>query len=93
MYKGANTVYPILQEFIQKAYPVINRILGKMIPWAIPNIPEKTPTWAAPTHIYSKSLQEYLKLHDLDFELQRLHYIVFIGDGMNTSTNRGHISY
>ncbi len=49
MYKRANTVYPILQHFFQKAYPVINQILGKKIPWTIPNIPEKKPSWAAPT--------------------------------------------
>ncbi len=28
--------------------------LRKQIPWTIPNIPEKTPSWAALTHIASQ---------------------------------------
>ncbi len=48
MYKRASTVYPILQPFFQKAYPVINQILEKDI---LDDIPEKTPT---PTHIASQ---------------------------------------
>ena len=60
MYKRDNTVYPVLQNFFQKAYPVINQILGKRYPGRyLINIQKKTPSWAA-QYTYSKSIEEPL---------------------------------
>ncbi len=57
MYKRTNTVYPVLQQFIQKAYPVINQNLGKRYPGQSLIFQKVHPAAGRHLHIYSKSIE------------------------------------
>ncbi len=57
MYNRANKVYRILHHFFQKAYPVMNQILGKKKDTLDDSYPGKD-TQLGGTYTYSKAIEE-----------------------------------